>query len=279
MDYVYMRFPEGRAKALTLSYDDGVEQDVRLISILDKNGIRCTFNLNGGLFAPEGTVYPDGPIHRRMTLRRCAEAYADTGHEVALHGFAHAHMEQLQPLEALRDILQDRQELEAVFDRMVRGMAYPFGSYSDELVEVLRTAGVAYARTTVSTETFSIPVDWLRMPATCHHNNPRLTELANQFLDASADGQPMLFYLWGHSYEFEQNDNWQVIENFADQMGGHADIWYATNMEIYDYVTAFRSLVFSPGMRRVYNPSGRTVWFALGKDMYQIAGGTHQKLK
>ena len=40
-----MRFPGGAAKALTLSYDDGVEQDVRLIDILDRAGIRCTFNL------------------------------------------------------------------------------------------------------------------------------------------------------------------------------------------------------------------------------------------
>ena len=30
-----IRFPEGRLLALTLSYDDGVEQDEQLISILD----------------------------------------------------------------------------------------------------------------------------------------------------------------------------------------------------------------------------------------------------
>lgn len=279
MGYVYMRFPGGSAKALTLSYDDGVEQDVQLIPILNRHGLKCTFNLNGGLFAAEGTVYPAGTIHRRMTLRQCVEAYTDSGHEVALHGFAHAHMEQLQSVEALQDILQDRQALETAFDRMVRGMAYPFGTYSDELVEALRLAGVAYARTTISTEDFAIPTDWLRMPATCHHGNPRLMELAERFLDMPADGQPALFYLWGHSYEFEQNDNWQVIADFAAKMGGHADIWYATNMEVYDYVTAFRSLVFSPGMQRVYNPSAQTVWFVHAGEQYQIAGGESRKLK
>lgn len=64
---IFMRFPGGKKKALTLSYDDGVEQDIRLIDIMKKNGLKGTFNLNSGCYAPEGTVYPAGTIHRRMT--------------------------------------------------------------------------------------------------------------------------------------------------------------------------------------------------------------------
>ena len=41
-----MRFPGGKAKALTLSYDDGVRQDKKLIEIFNKNGIKGTFNVN-----------------------------------------------------------------------------------------------------------------------------------------------------------------------------------------------------------------------------------------
>ena len=54
---IFMRFPEGRDRALTLSYDDGVEQDARLMDILDENGIKATFNLNSGLYAHEVNVY------------------------------------------------------------------------------------------------------------------------------------------------------------------------------------------------------------------------------
>lgn len=39
MSTAFMRFPQGRAKALTLSYDDGVEQDIRLIEILNRHGL------------------------------------------------------------------------------------------------------------------------------------------------------------------------------------------------------------------------------------------------
>ena len=33
-------------KALTFSYDDGVEQDRRLVELFNKNNLKCTFNLN-----------------------------------------------------------------------------------------------------------------------------------------------------------------------------------------------------------------------------------------
>ena len=40
MGQVLMRFPGGRQRALTLSYDDGVEQDVKLIDIMKKYGLK-----------------------------------------------------------------------------------------------------------------------------------------------------------------------------------------------------------------------------------------------
>ena len=46
----YMRFPEGREKALTFSYDDGVLADRKLIEIFDRYGLKGTFNLNNELF-------------------------------------------------------------------------------------------------------------------------------------------------------------------------------------------------------------------------------------
>ena len=73
------------------------------------------------------------------------------------------------------------------------------------MVEMLKICGIKYARTTVSIERFDIPEDWLRLPATCHHNNPRLIQLAEEFLKSPESGifwqnTPRLFYLLGHSY-------------------------------------------------------------------------------
>ena len=95
MSNLLMRFPGGRPKAFTMSYDDGVEQDIRLMEIMDRHGLKGTFNINSGLFAPEGTVYPAGQVHRRMTRERAVRLYQGSGHEVAVHGLTHPFLEQL----------------------------------------------------------------------------------------------------------------------------------------------------------------------------------------
>ena len=157
-------------------------------------------------------------------------------------------------------------------------MAYPFGTTNDAVAETLRRCGVAYARTTVSTERFDIPTNWLQMPATSHHRNPRLMELAQNFVERDTRWRPQLFYLWGHSYEFEDNDNWHVIEEFADFMGGRDNIWYATNIEIHDYVEAYRHLQTSADGKRVYNPTAIAVFFGCDGQHYAVQPGQEIRL-
>ncbi len=96
-----MRFPGGLRKALTLSYDDGVEQDEQLLAILDEHGLRCTFNLNSGSFAPEGHVWPQGQIHRRLPESRIRTLYRGP-HEVAVHTLTHPDLTQLPQNEMVR---------------------------------------------------------------------------------------------------------------------------------------------------------------------------------
>lgn len=258
----FFRFPGGKAKAVTLSYDDGVEQDLRLVSIMRQHGLKGTFNINAGLFAPEGTVFPKGRVHRRMTRNQILTAYPEDVCEVACHGYTHPFLDRCDSAVACAEIIDDRRGLEELFGRPIHGMAYPFGTTSDTVVDVCRLAGIYYSRTTVSTEKFEMPTDWLRLPATCHHNNPRLMELCDLFLNKEVKHGSQLFYLWGHSYEFESDNNWEVIEAFAQKMGGRDEIWYATNMEIYLAQRDFEQLESTADGRAVYNPTVRPVWFA-----------------
>ncbi len=256
MDRQFLRFPDFKKKALTLSYDDGVRQDKRLISIMKKNGIKGTFNLNGGSFGAEYTGEEKG----KMSVQEALDLYPDSGMEVALHGFRHLSLAKVDSAIAVNDVIKDRIALEKMFGKVIKGMAYANGSYNDEVVDILKQCGVKYSRTVTSTEKFDLPTDWLRLPATAHHNNPRLMELAEQFVNLPKGRHfwydpPKLFYLWGHSYEFDTNNNWNVIEEFAEFMGGREDIWYATNIEIYDYVTAFDRLEYSADGAFVHNPS------------------------
>ncbi|MBO5938357.1 MAG: polysaccharide deacetylase family protein [Clostridia bacterium] len=267
--FFFMRFPEGRKKALTFSYDDGVREDRRLVELLDKYGMKGTFNLNSGIYPTEGG-------HTRMMKDELTELLKDRPHEVATHAFSHPFLGTLPSAMIAYEIIKDREALEEQFGTIVRGHAYPMGSFNDKVIEVLRSCGVAYARTVASTEKFDLPSDWLRLNPTCHHKNPRLMELAQKFAEMQVSYHSKLFYLWGHSYEFNEkhDNNWHVIEEFCEYMGGRGDeIWYATNIEIFEYMEDFDRLIFSADGDIVKNPTARTLWFDFEGQSFSIAAG------
>ena len=156
-------------------------------------------------------------------------------------------------------------------------MAYAYGGYNDSVVEIVRSCGINYARTVDDSEGFTLPTDWLRWKPTCHHRNPKLMDLLQAFLEEQEGGywrkSPKLFYLWGHSYEFEDNNEWYIIEDFAKLMGNRDDIWYATNGQICDYVQAYRNLRFSVEGNFVYNPSVIDVYICYFGREYKIPSG------
>ena len=166
---MYMLFPGAKRKALTFSYDDGVEQDARLMEIFNKNGLKGTFNLNGQPLETAEYTWPAGTIHRRMGYKMALEIYGGElgkNHEIAIHSYTHPFLDRVPRPIANYEVAKDREALEALFGRIIRGCAYPMGTINDMTVDVLRDNGIAYARTTVSTGNFSVPTDWLRMPAT-----------------------------------------------------------------------------------------------------------------
>lgn len=269
-----MRFPGGVYKAFTMSYDDGVEQDKKLISIMEKYNLRGTFNLNSGVYAEEGHVYPEGQIHRRMSESEVSKVYKRDFIEVATHGYTHPFLDRIPAPLAVKEILDDKRALEKQFDCIVRGHAYPFGTYSEDVEKILESEGILYARTVVSRRRFEIPEKWLELHPTCHHDDEKLFELADQFITMDTNvGYPVMFYLWGHAYEFEANNNWDRIEKFAEKISGHKDIWYATNIEIVTYQMAFKKLVFDVEMTKVYNPTATDIWFTYDGRPYFVKAG------
>ena len=273
----YLRFPGGRAKALTLSYDDGCFLDRKLIELMANAGIKGTFNISANRFRPDDTPRDETNHYQHMTEAECLEAYRSDVCEVAVHGYDHNQLPDMDSASVCCQIVDDRRALEAMFDRQIRGMAYPYGTFNDTVVDILKLCGIRYSRTVISTEKFALPKtkdEWLRLPATCHHKNPRLMELCEQFLSLENPRQPRMFYLWGHTYEFGTDNNWHVIEQFFDQFKDRDDIWYATNMEIYQAWEDFQRLETSADGMRIYNPNLRSVWFATfaGK-IYEVKPG------
>ena len=268
-----LRFPEFRTKAFTLSYDDGTVHDVKLVNIMREYGVKGTFNLCG-----ERIKNSDGSYV--LDEKTAVELFSGEDIEVAVHGAKHLSLSFMEPSVATRDILFDREILEKMFKKIIKGMAYACGKYNDSVVEMLRHCGIEYARTTVSTNGFDVPTDWLRMPATTHHRNPDLMALCDKFLapferDYFWSHTPKLFYVWGHSFEFNNNNNWDIMNRLLDKVAGREDVWYATNMEIYRYVKAFKSLNFSTDLEYVENPTATDVYLdVMGKNIMVGAGKT-----
>lgn len=252
-------YKDAKKKAMTMSYDDGRNFDVRLARLFDLHGIKGTFHLNGGKLDTERYLTSD---EVKTVLAR---------HEVSCHSLSHPFLERIPTNEVIYEMLEDRKVLEPICGYPVRGMSYPFGTYSAKLIEQLRMLGMRYSRTTKATEKFSVPEDFMEWHPTCHHTSPRLFELLEKF---KAYTYPMpLFYVWGHSYEFDRDDNWEMIEKFCREASGDDDVWYATNVEIYDYVTALRSLEFSADRTMVYNPTATDVWISVDDAPVMIASG------
>ena len=268
-----MRYPGGKSKAVTFSYDDGVEQDKRLSDIFTKYGMKGTFNL----------------CQPKFTKEEAEQYFFSRGHEIATHGALHRASGNVRAIDGIRDVLDCRLALEEGYDRIIRGMAYPdtgitimgnFVGY-ERIKSYLTDLDIAYARTLGGdNDSFALPEDFHAWLPTAHHKNPDLPGYIDKFLalDLStnlyhARRQSRLLYIWGHSYEFDRDGNWDLIETICRRLSGNDEIWYATNMEICEYVEAYKRLVYSADGTKVYNPTLITVWVDFGGDVYSIAPG------
>ena len=278
MRSVFMRYPGGKAKAVTFSYDDGVPQDQRLAALFDKYGKKATFNFNC-------------ECNRKFnfTKEQIKERFLSKGHEIAVHGAFHRANGNLRPIEGIRDVLDCRLELEDKCDQIIRGMAYPdtgitqmgnFGNY-EQIKNYLTELDIAYARTLGGdNNSFLVPQDFHAWMPTAHHDNPNIMKYIDEFLNLDispaayhAKRIPRLFYIWGHSYEFDRNDNWAHMEAICQKFAGNEELWFATNIEIYDYVQAYKSLRYSADGHTVYNPTLLTIWLDADSKPYCIQSG------
>lgn len=250
-----------------MSYDDGKIEDKRLIDIFDANGIKGTFNLNSGLM--ENPDY--NKDHPRIKLEEISDVYKN--HEVATHTLTHPTIERSPLTEVAFEILEDRKNLERVLKKPVRGHAYPNGSYNEEIKSLFKQLGIAYARVVPAVADFNLPSDPLEWHPTAHHKDPELLKKAQFFMDFKKKQYLKLMYVWGHSYEFDNDNNWDVIEKFCETIGKRDDIWYATNIEIIDYMDAAKRLIYGAENNFVYNPSVITICLEAKGKYYEVAGG------
>lgn len=222
-----LKFPGGKTRALTFSYDDGIYQDMRLVQLFNLYGMKATFNLNSGIQTKENTWQNKDVLVRRMPPELLPELYSN--HEVAVHTLTHPRLYQLTDEELADELKADKDNLEKQFGTKMIGMAYPFGDCDERIMKAIKDQGLLYGRKVQTTGKFDLPENPLGWEGTCHHKAENLMQLADDFL---AEGDDLrLFYVWGHSYEFDVDRNWETIEDFCEKLGKREDIWYCTNGE------------------------------------------------
>ena len=214
-----METPNRQPRILTVvqCWDDGVTSDIRLTEILRRNGAKATFNLNAGLHAnghDRGWRYKGTEV-RRLGWNEMREVYRPFS--IANHSLTHPHLETLSLPDAKREIEEGRDRLEQFFARTVRGFAYPFGTYNEDIKKLVRDAGHLYARTVVDVDAPFPPVDAMAFHPSCHFLSP---DFWSRYDAAKHHG---VFYFWGHSYELISDTMWQTFEESIGRISRDPD--------------------------------------------------------
>ena len=261
-------FPGGKRICVTTSWDDGRVYDRWVVAAFNKLGIKGTFNLNSSILGRTGEL-PTDESGGYMDASEIAELFA--GHAVAVHSATHPFLERLDSSQIITEIMDDRKALEELVGYPVRGMAYPFGTYNQQVITLLRDMGIVYSRTTGAGVTSFPPAEPLAWSSTLHaiRQTPNLQETWDNFYGNPHAGG--VFYVWAHSYEYAK-DRSEIERSFAP-LAGKPDVWYSTDIELYDYEDARKRLIIAANRKSVYNPSALTVTVSLDGTLCDAAPG------
>ena len=220
-------------KAITFSFDDGNIDDVRLVKLLNKYGLKATFNLCSGKLADGETwdyICKDKTVKTVHHFNFSEYQNLYDGHEVASHTVNHFHLENLTEEAVYNEINLDKIYLKSLYGYEIEGMALPFGTWNECVLEQLKRANIKYCRAGKSTYVFDLPNELPLLNPTCHFMDSKIDELVDTFINDDSD-KSMLFYIWGHSYELVTENDWQKFEEVCKKLSGKSDVYYCTNIE------------------------------------------------
>ena len=229
---------QGKLKALTFSFDDGVIQDRRFVGILNKYGLHGTFNLNSaklGYRSSGREVNGHTVYYSKVEPSEIRELYR--GHEIASHTLAHPDLLELSDENVIRQVEEDRRMLSKLAGYEVIGFAYPYGSYDERIIKLIReNTGIKYARATGSPRPldldFSEPLAY--QPTNYFVNTEEMIHTAKMLIEMKPE-KPQLMYVWGHTYQLDEatQATWDDFEEFCALISGKDDIFYGTNAEVF----------------------------------------------
>ncbi|MBR4289950.1 MAG: polysaccharide deacetylase family protein [Oscillospiraceae bacterium] len=228
-------YPNGKNKVFNITYDDGVLQDIRFVSLLNRFGLKGTFNLNSQLMEEEfAWIHPCGMEVKRLGTGAVQGLY--DGHEIASHTLTHPYMHDLPEFEILRQLGEDRACLESHFGREVKGFAVPFDYYSDLIARSAEICGFEYARMSQTSLSYVPCTDWYHWKTGVYHIMPELVPFVEGFLET--DQELAVCQIVGHSYDLDAENLWETMEGICAKVAAQNDVWFCTNLELVRYLKA-----------------------------------------
>ena len=267
-------YPGGKAKAVNFSYDDGVAQDVRFVELLNRYGMKATFNLNSKLLLDGFSwEHPCGKTISRLPKDVIVSLY--DGHEIASHTATHPMMQNISEEEIFREMVSDKQMLEEIFGREVVGFALPFSYHDDRVYRCSKAAGFAYARISEVNPDFSVPEDLHRWKGTLFHLDERMEAAVDAFLDT--DKELALFQPIGHSYDLDVYEKWDWFEQILKKLKADESIWYATHIEIVRYLQNMEKAEITD--QYIVNNTDADLWFQINGTVIVLHPGDKEEIQ
>ena len=261
-------YPNGKLRAFNVSYDDGVLQDVEFVRLLNKYGIKGTFNLNSGLMQQEfAWMHECGMVVKRLSVDGAKGVY--DGHEIASHTLTHPNMHGMNAEQILREMSQDKDNLENIFGVKISGFAVPFSYYSELIAECAKIVGFEYARTSDMSGGYSPSEDVYFWKPGRFHLSPELESYVDVFLET--DEELAVCQIVGHSYDFDAERNWDRIEALLKSVAEKEDVWFATHLEIVRYLKAMKKADITEAF--IENKSNMELWFNMNGMTFSVLPG------
>lgn len=237
------------------SWDDGRQSDARLAALLDKYGLKGTFYV---------TTCKTAKLHSLTGGRKSEYSISDRGemlsdaeiaeiarrHEIGCHTDTHPPLKEIDRKTAEKEITTSKTKLEKIIGRKVVSFSYPYGIFSDDIIDILKESGITNARATGRFNTY-LPTDPLRITPTFDvfprksmpgpkyirdmRNNAHASlgdimaammrgadwlKQAKLLLDISAR-KGSCFHLWGHSWMIQKFGMWDDLEAFFEYIRKH----------------------------------------------------------
>ena len=251
-------YPNGKRKAFNITYDDGILQDIRFVELLNKYGLKGTFNLNSELMRQEFEwTHPCGMTIKRISESVVVDLYQD--HEVASHSLTHPDLQYLSDETLWYELGQDKKNLEELFGREVYGFAVPFDYYDERIAECVKQLGFTYGRDSRETYSYSPPEDYYFWSSGTYHVMPGFQEFVERFFDT--EEELAFCQIVGHAYDLDVENMWEYMEEYLRRIAEDDSILSMTNIEVIQYLKSIRGAYVSNNF--VENNSEIDLWFEI----------------